>query len=276
MSGTGRIGHGVGRWLGALYLLLFVAFMIAPLFFIVVNSFNDAAYSVFPPKGVSLRWYRNLFKIEDFFVAIRNSVIIALAAMALSITLGTAIALAIVRGRWVRRETIQSLFLTPLLVPRLVIGIAVFIAAIKAALYPSFLSIILADSVLLLPYVVSILVANLLQVQRVQEEAAMDLGANAWQTFRLATLPQISRGLIVVAIFAFIVSFDEFDIALFLTRSQNMTVPIRMFLYMQEADNPTMAALSTLLIAAAAVAVFAIARIARRADLITLMRRRTH
>lgn len=101
----------------------------------------------------------------------------------------------------------------------------------------------------------------------------MDLGANPWQTFRLATVPQITHGLLVAAIFAFIVSFDEFDVSLFLTRGDNMTLPIRMFLYMQEQDNPTLAALSTLLILLAGTAVFAITRISRGADLMSLARR---
>jgi putative spermidine/putrescine transport system permease protein len=264
----------VQRWVGSVYIILFLAFMLAPMFFIVVNSFNDAAYSAFPPKSLSLRWYHNLFAIEDFYVAMRNSALVAVAAMLVSMVMGTGVALAIVRGDWRRRELVQSMFLAPLLVPRIVIGIAIFIVAIQVSLYPSLASLVVAHSILLLPYIVSILVANLMQVKRVQEEAAMDLGANAWQTFWHATVPQIARGMAVAAIFAFILSFDEFDLSLFLTRSQNTTLPIRMFLYMQEQDNPTMAALSTLLIALAGIAVAAIAYVSRGSDLMSLARRR--
>lgn len=263
-----------GKVLGGVYIVLFLAFMLAPLFFILVNSFNDAVISAFPPKGFSLRWYRNLFEVQDFWLALRNSLVIAVASASLALVLGVGVALALVRGGWQRREAVQSLFLSPLLVPRVVIGVAVFVAAVRSSLYPSFTSIILAHTVLLLPYVVSIMVANLLQVRRVQEEAAMDLGADAWQVFRLATMPQIAKGLLVAAIFAFIVSFDEFDIALFLSRSDNMTLPVRMYLYMQEQENPTMAAMSGLLIAIAGIGVLLGARVARGANTLALLARK--
>ncbi|MCC7427749.1 MAG: ABC transporter permease [Alphaproteobacteria bacterium] len=264
------------RRTGYVYIAAFLCFMAAPLFFILVNSFNDAAYSVFPPPALSLRWYHNLFTVTEFWLALRNSLIIALVSAALALMLGMGVALALVRGGWAQREVIQSLFLSPLLVPRVVIGVAVFMAAIRAALYPSLTSTILAHTVLLLPYVTSILVANLLQVRRVQEEAAMDLGANAWQTFRLATVPQISKGFLVAAIFAFIVSFDEFDIALFLSRSENMTLPVRMYLYMQEQENPTMAAMSTLLIGLMVLLVITITRMSRGTNLLSILMRRGH
>lgn len=262
------------RILGRAYIAVFLCFMAAPLFFIVVNSFNDAAYSAFPPQGFSLRWYRNMFTVTDFWLALRNSLFIACIAAALALALGMGVALALVRGGWRSREAIQSFFLSPLLVPRMVIGVAVFMAAIRAGLYPSLTSTILAHTVLLLPYATSILVANLLQVRRVQEEAAMDLGANAWQTFRLATVPQIARGFLVAAIFTFIVSFDEFDIALFLSRSDNMTLPVRMYLYMQEQENPTMAAMSAMLIGITAISVILIAQLSRGMNLLSLFARK--
>jgi putative spermidine/putrescine transport system permease protein len=263
-----------GRILAGSYAALFLCFMLAPLFFILVNSFNDAAFSAFPPRGLSLRWYHNLFTVTDFWLALRNSLLVALTAASLALAIGMGLALALVRGGWRQREAVQSLFMSPLLVPRVVIGVAVFIAAVRVSLYPSLASIVLAHTVLLLPYVTSILVANLLQVRRVQEEAAMDLGANPWQVFRLATVPQIGRGFLVAAIFAFIVSFDEFDIALFLSRSQNMTLPVRMYLYMQEQENPTMAAMSALLILLAALSVALVAWLSRGANLLSLLSKR--
>jgi putative spermidine/putrescine transport system permease protein len=247
--------RGFFRLAAGLYMLLFLGFIVAPLFFVVVNSFNQAKYSLFPPPGLSLQWYGKLLSVPDFLMAFKNSVLVAVSSAAIGIAAGTAAALAIVRGGWRAPSTLQSLLLSPLLVPRIVIGIAVFIAAVRASLYPSMLSLIVAHSVLVLPYVVSIVVANLQQVQREQEEAARDLGADIWQAFRLATVPQISRGLLIAVIFSFVLSFDEFDVSLFLTRSETMTLPIRMYLYMQEFEDPTLAALSTLLIAMSIVAV---------------------
>ena len=243
------------RLAAGFYMLLFIGFIVAPLFFVVVNSFNQAKYSLFPPPGLSLQWYGKLLSKPEFLTAFENSVLVALSSAAIGLVAGTAAALAVVRGAWRAPSALQSVLLSPLIVPRIIVGIAVFIAAVRASLYPSMLSLIVAHSVLVLPYVVSIVIANLQQVQRAQEEAARDLGANIWQAFRLATMPQISRGLLVAAIFSFVLSFDEFDLSLFLTRSATMTLPIRMYLYMQEFEDPTLAALSTLLIAMSIVAV---------------------
>jgi ABC-type spermidine/putrescine transport system permease subunit II len=262
------------RVLAAFYMLLFLGFIIAPLFFVVVNSFNQAKFSLVPPPGFSLQWYGRLLTLPDFILAFKNSVLVALASAAIGLAAGTAAALAIVRGAWKPAGLLQSILLSPLLVPRIIVGIAVFIAAVRAGLYPSMISLILAHSVLVLPYVVSIVVANLQQVQRAQEEAARDLGANVWQAFRLATVPQIARGLLVAAIFAFVLSFDEFDLSLFLTRSETMTLPIRMYLYMQEFEDPTLAALSTLLIGLSIVAVAATGWLMRDASLSQVFGRR--
>jgi putative spermidine/putrescine transport system permease protein len=261
------------RWLARAYMILFVAFMLAPILFVILNSFNKAKFSTFPPAGFSLQWYLHLLQVPDFFRAMRNSALIALAATVVALLVGTGGALAIVRGPWRRREILQSAFLSPLLVPRIVFGIAAFVAAIKASLYPSFTSVILAHAVLTLPYVLTVVVASLLQVRRAQEEAAMDLGANALQTFRLATVPQIQRGLIVAAIFSFIFSFDELDTSLFLVRASNMTLPMRMFLYMQEIQDPTLAALSTLLIGISILAVIIVLRLSRGMNVADMLRR---
>lgn len=243
------MGRVVFRWAVNVYIALFILFMLAPLFFVVVNSFNEARFSTFPPPGFSFQWYVRLFTIPDFFVAFRNSLIVAAVSTVLAVVLGTCAALALVRGSWRSAQLLQSIVLTPLLIPKIIIGIAIFIAAIWVGLYPSFSSLVLSHTVIILPYVITIVVSNLQQVERAQEEAATDLGATRLQTFRLATVPQIGRGILLAAVFSFTLSFDEFDVSLFLTRAENMTLPIRMFLFMQELEDPTLAALSTLLIA---------------------------
>lgn len=251
------------KWAMWAYTAFFVAFMLGPLVFVVINSFNSAKYSIFPPPGFSLNWYKKLLGTDQFILAFQNSLIIAIASAALAVLLGVMASLAMVRGSWRNIALLQSAMLIPLTVPKIVIGIAVFAAAIRIGLYPSFLSIVLGHTIILLPYVISIMVANLMQVQRVQEEVAMDLGANSLQTFWLATIPQIRGGILVATVFAFVLSFDEFDISLFLTRAENMTLPIRMYLYMQEYEDPTLAALSTVLIAISACAVALIAYLSR-------------
>ena len=265
--------RGLVSWVARVYMFLFVTFMMAPILFVILSSFNKARYSSFPPEGFSLQWYLNLLQVPDFFRAMGNSAFIALFATAVALLVGTGGALAIVRGPWRRREILQSAFLSPLLVPRIVFGIAAFVAAIKVSLYPSFVSIILAHAALTLPYVLTVMVASLLQVRRVLEEAAMDLGANAVQTFKLAVVPQIQRALLVAAVFSFILSFDELDTSLFLVRASNMTLPMRMFLYMQEIEDPTLAALSTLLIGLSIIAVVIVLRLSRGMNVTDMLRR---
>ena len=102
----------------------------------------------------------------------------------------------------------------------------------------------------------------------------MDLGANPWQTFRLATVPQIARGLALATVFGFILSFDEFDVSIFLARASNMTIPLRMFLYMQEVEDPTLAALSTILVAFSIIGVVLVRWLSRGMNLIELFGRR--
>ena len=262
------------RIVGGCYLTLFVVFMLAPLFFVVLNSFNQARFSIFPPPGLSLQWYVRLFHIPDFALALNNSLVIALASTVFGLALGVAASLALVRGGWRRADLLQSAALVPMLLPKIIMGIAIFIVAIRIGMYPSLTSLVVAHTVLVLPYVVSIVTANLRQVARDQEEAAVDLGANPVQTFRLATLPQIRRGVLLAAVLAFVVSFDEFDVSLFLTRGDNMTLPIRMYLYMQELEDPSLAALSTLLIGVSILLVALVPSLGRGSPLGVLLRRR--
>ncbi len=259
---------------GTIYLVLFVIFMLAPLFFVVLNSFNQAKFSIFPPPGFSLQWYVKLFHIPDFALALKNSLLIALLATLVGLFLGGGASLALVRGRWRREGLMQSIALVPMLLPKIIMGIAIFIAAIRIGLYPSLISLVVAHTVLVLPYVISIVTSNLRQVVRAQEEAAVDLGANPLQTFWLATMPQIRRGVLLAAVIAFVVSFDEFDVSLFLTRGDNMTLPIRMYLYMQELEDPSLAALSTLLIGVSILLVALVPSLGRGSPLGVLLRRR--
>lgn len=258
----------------ATYLALFVVFMLAPLVFVVLNSFNKARFSIFPPPGLSFQWYVKLFSIPDFALALRNSLLIGFAGTVLALLFGITASLALVRGSWRRANLLQSALLVPLLLPKIIMGIAIFIAAIRIGLYPSFTSLVVAHTVLVLPYVMSIVTANLRQVARDQEEAAVDLGANPFQTFHLATLPQIRRGVLLAAVLAFVVSFDEFDVSFFLTRGNNMTLPIRMYLYMQELEDPSLAALSTLLIGVSIMLVVLVASLGRGSPIALLLRRR--
>ncbi len=239
-------------------------YILAPLIFVIVNSFNSAAYNVFPPQGFSLKWFGVVLRYPTFKRAFINSVIVGLGAMVIAVVTGTMAARAFVKYRFKFDTLTRSLLYSPALVPNIAIGAGIFLFYIRVGLYGSRIGLTLAHALLGLPFVISIMVAVMLNLDPSLEEAAQDLGAKPLETFIRVTLPQMRAGLIVSAMFAFIISFDELETSLFLVRPANNTLPIEMFLYLQEYQNPSLAALSTLLIAITAVAVILLIPFLRR------------
>jgi len=259
-----RNGFDLLNVLMALFLVLVALFILSPLIFVIVNSFNGAAYNVFPPEGFSLRWFGIVLRYPTFRPAFINSVIVGVGAMLIAVTAGTLAARAFVKYRFKFDTFIRSLLFAPALVPNIAIGAGIFLYYIRIGLYGGRLGLILAHSLLGIPFVISIMVAVMLGLDPTLEEAAQDLGAKPIETFVRVTLPQMRAGLIVSAVFSFIISFDELETSLFLVRPANNTLPIEMFLYLQEYQNPSLAALSTLLIAITALGVILLVPFLRR------------
>jgi putative spermidine/putrescine transport system permease protein len=261
---------------GALRVVLFavLAFILSPLVFVFVNSFNGSAFNSFPPDGFSLRWYQFVLGYAPFREGMANSLLIATGSTLLAVPAGMLAALAIVRGRVRARPALSAFFLSPLVIPRVAIGIAVFMLLIRLRLLGTTGSLVLVHAMLSLPFAIVLLTASLVNVNRTLEEAAMDLGAGPLRTFWKVTLPQIRAGLIVAAVFAFITSFDETEASIFLVRPSNATLPVQMFLYLEQYQNPTLAALSTLLVALTIALVVVALRFVRGAELARLVARR--
>jgi len=239
-------------------------YILAPLIFVIVNSFNGAAYNVFPPEGFSLKWFGVVLRYPSFRPAFINSVIVGFGAMIIAVVFGTMAARAFVKYRFKFDTVSRSLLYSPALVPNIAIGAGIFLYYIRIGLYGGRTGLILAHALLGLPFVITIMAAVMLSLDSSLEEAAQDLGAKPLETFIRVTLPQMRAGLIVSAMFAFIISFDELETSLFLVRPANNTLPIEMFLYLQEYQNPSLAALSTLLIAITAIAVILLIPFIRR------------
>jgi putative spermidine/putrescine transport system permease protein len=245
--------EGIGRrpWL-PLYLVLFVVliFTIAPLAIVVINSFNSSAYSEWPPAGFSTHWYRTVLDYQPFRQGFEISCLVGAGATLLSLIVGSMAAFALVRYRVRGRNLVQSLYFLPLTVPRVAIGFALFsiFIATHSQLYGTLQGLILAHALIVLPFVTTIFVSNLGNIDPVFEEAAQDLGAGRLRVFLNITLPQMRTGFVVAALFAFITSFDELETSIFLVRPQINTLPISMFFYLEQQQTPTLAALSTILI----------------------------
>jgi len=235
------------------YLVLVLLFVVAPILFVFVYAFSSVSFAVFPPPGLSTRWFAKLFQQADLFRAAGNSAAVAVAATGASLAVGTLAALALVRYRFRGREAARAMFLSPLIVPRIAFGIGMLIYAVTVRRFGGLDSLILTHLMLTLPFVISVMSASLVSAERVLEEAAMDLGATPLQTFFRVTLPQIRTGLAVSGFFAFIISWDQVEASLFLLKTHNMTLPVAMFYYLQDHQDPVIAALSTFLIAIAVV-----------------------
>ena len=227
-----------------LFYLVFPVFVVAPL------SFSSARYLQFPPPGWSLQWYQNFLSREAWVSATWLSVQIGLATALLATLLGTAAALGLVRGRFRGREAINAFIVSPLIVPGIIVAIGVYFFYARIQIIGSPVALALAHTALAIPFVVINVSATLEGFDERLEWAAMNLGANRWQTFRLVTLPIIRPGVFAGALFAFITSFDELIVALFVSGSGAVTLPRRMWESLRQEIDPTIAAVSTILIAA--------------------------
>lgn len=246
-------------------LLLGVGFVLLPLGIVVIYSFSSVAYGVFPPPGLSLQWYAHLVRQTAFRDAFLRSVSVGAVSTVAALAIGVPAALGMVRGRFPGKELLRGFFLSPIVVPKIVLGVGWFIFFARLGVQGGLVPLIIAHTVVVLPFVVTIIAANLVGLDPALEEAAQDLGASPAAVLWRITLPQIRLGVAVSALLAFIVSFDQVESSMFLVRGENNTLPIEMFLYMEKWQDPTIAALSTVLILFAGLLVAGIALVARGA-----------
>lgn len=244
----------------ALYAVVICCFSIAPVAVIFLESLTGADYVSFPPVGLSLKWYLEIPKRPEFVASLLTSFVVAAGASVVSTALGALAALALVRYRFPGRTALQGLFLSPLSVPGIVLGIALLQFYANYGIPRTGLSLTLAHLVITTPYTTRLVSVALAGFDRNLELAARSLGADTWTAFRLVTLPLIRPGLLAGAVFAFIVSFDDLAVSLFLASPGAMTLPVRIFTYIEQIYDPLITAVSSLLILVAAVVVLLVER----------------
>jgi putative spermidine/putrescine transport system permease protein len=227
---------------------LVVFFLIAPTIVVVGSSFGATRSLAFPPKGFSTRWYENFFT-DAWLPTAGTSLKVAVLAALLATVLGTMGALGVVRGRFPGRQAVQALFVAPMIVPTVILGIGVFQVFGGWHITGSLLGLVLAHTALALPFVVVTVGASLQTVDPVLERAAANLGAGPVATFARITLPLILPGVLTGALFAFVTSLDEVVVAIFLTSPTVTTLPVQIFATLQNFLDPTVAAISTMLLA---------------------------
>jgi putative spermidine/putrescine transport system permease protein len=244
-----RKPFSVGRLLLWLVVGVVLLYLVFPIFVVVPVSFSSAKYLQFPPPGWSLQWYQNYLERPGWVPATLLSIRVAVAVAILATVLGTAASLALVRGRFPGRDAVNSFIVSPLIVPGIIVAIGIYFVYAQAKLVGNPLGLVFAHTALALPFVVTNVSATLQGFDERLEYAAMNLGANRWQTFRRVTLPIIRPGVFAGALFAFITSFDELIVALFISGSGAVTLPRKMWDSLRQEIDPTIAAVSTVLIA---------------------------
>lgn len=243
--------------------ILVLVFLALPILIVAIVSFSSASYLTFPPPSLSLRWYQAYLGSRDWLESTWLSLSIGLASAILATILGTLAALGLAKMRGAARALAGGLILSPLIVPGIVAAIGIYYAFSRFRLVGTAAGLVLAHTCLAVPFVVTCVGASLTGFDRRLEQAALSLGASPVGTFRQVTLPLIAPGVAAGALFAFITSFDELIVALFLSGSSAVTLPRRMWDDLRFAIDPTIAAVSTLTIVLT-VAVLGFGRLFRR------------
>lgn len=238
-------------------LALFLAILlVAPMFIVVPMSFSTAASLEFPPPGYWLGYYHRAFTDPNWSGPVFNSVVIGLGAMVIALLVGVPASFALVRFRFALRGAFRLLLLLPLIVPHIVMAVGYYSYFGQLGLVQSYTGVILAHGALSVPVVVLTVTAALVSFDRRLEQAAANLGAAPLTAFRLVTFPILRPAFMVAAFFAFIHSFDETVIGIFISGRDSATLPRQMYNSFQMDADPAISAVSSLLLTAV-LAVFA-------------------
>jgi putative spermidine/putrescine transport system permease protein len=235
------------RWLYVPGLIVAV-WMVAPPLVVIPMSLNGERSLSFPPDSWSLRWYQEFFENPAWISSLQASISIALQVMVVSLIIGTLAAFAIVRGTFRGRPLLETISLAPLVVPIVVLGIGTYAVFLDWQLVGTPLGFVAAHTVLAVPYVIITVSASLRVMDRQLERAAAALGAPPYRIFLRVTLPLIAPGVVAGGLFAFVTSFDEVVVSLFIADPELRTLPVEMYSSVTRDINPTIAAASTLIL----------------------------
>jgi len=222
------------------------AFLYLPIVVLIVYSFNGTGVGGFPPRQLTLDWYRVLFADEAMWAAVANSAIVALCAVAISMAIGFPAAYALDRYNFPGKPLFRRLILLPLIVPGIVTGISLLMFVVAAGLRLSLVTVILGHATALIAVATTELGAGLQKLDRTLEEASADLGANGWQTMLRVVLPLMKTSIIGTALLVFTLSMDEIAVTFFLIGRQN-TLPLEIWARLRRGVTPEMNAISTLI-----------------------------
>jgi putative spermidine/putrescine transport system permease protein len=238
--------------------LLMIVYIVAPIVLVVWMSFTPTMLFRVPVTEWSLRWYREVFSYAAYVDSAWLSLRLGIAAASLAVAIGFLAAYGIVRWRPPGSGLLMGLFTAPLVIPAVVFGIAALQFINRIGLYGSFTALLLAHVVIVMPFAVRTLQTAIEERGPELEWAAMSLGAKRWKAVLLITMPLCLRGMIAAFLFCFLISFSEITVTLFMTGPAHQTLPVRIFNYVSDRIDPTMAAVSALVVMMTMVIVLAL------------------
>lgn len=256
-------GTGQSRTLWWIVLLV-LAFLSAPAFLMIPLSFDSGSGLTWPPKGFSLQWYEQMFTSPVWMQAITRSLIVGVGTGLLAMLIGTPAAFLLVRANMRGKSAMLAFVLSPIVVPRMIIAVGMFYFFARVGLVGSTIGLILAHTVVAVPYVVITMMAVLRNYDTRLDLAAQSLGAGPWATLRFVTFPILGAGLMSSFLFAFATSFDELTIALFASGGLNATLPKQFWDEVTLQISPVIAAVSTCLFLFIAALIWLADRLRRR------------
>ena len=246
-----------------LLLAAIILFLIVPIGVAVILSFDDREFiGAFPPSRFSLRWYRAFMQNPSYLDGLVVSLKLALVATMISIVAGAGAAIALTESQWRGRDVVETLFLSPKFVPTVVIGFSILGFASAIHVFDAFTRLVMGHVVITIPFTVRATLASLVGIPRSLGEAAVSLGATPWRAFVDITLPLARTGIIAGGLMAFVLSFDEVAVSIFLTDAFTQTLPIALVAEMRANLNLTVAAISTVLATLAVIIVLILDRAA--------------
>lgn len=249
------MSHGrVAARLLAIVAIGVVVFLQIPVVVVVLAAFSKTSYLTIPPQGLTLHWFEVVLRDEEYLGAAWTSLWLAAGSTAAALVLGLAAAYAIHRRMIPGAGLLTALFMAPLILPSVVLGVAMLQYYTLIDWRGNSLGLWLAHVVITVPYVVRASLSSLGSVDDALEDAARVLGANGLTSFWLVTLPLVKPGLVAGGLFAFITSVDNVPVSVFLLSASQTTLPVKIFTSVEQGVDPSVAAVSTLLIAATAIA----------------------
>lgn len=252
------------RWLPWHAIVVF-AFLYLPIVTLIVYSFNGTGVGGFPPKNLTLDWYRVLFADEAIWASVLNSIVVAAAAVTISLAFGIPAALALDRANFPGKALFRRLVLLPLILPGIITGLSLLMLFREADVKLSLLTIILGHGTALISVATTEVFAGLQKLDRAQEEASLDLGANYWQTFWRVTIPNLRLSIVGAALLIFTLSLDEIAVSFFLIGRDN-TLPLEIWGRLRRGITPEINAISSIIFVFSLIAIVSWYRLRMRAE----------